>query len=97
MERWHGTIKSECIRPQTPLTLEDAQRIVGQYVEHYNTVRLHSAIGYVTPADRLAGRHTEIEEARKQKLEEARANRIQRRNLARTGAATVLEVSTETV
>lgn len=84
IERWHGTIKSECIRPETPLTLEDAQRIVGRYVEHYNTVRLHSAIGYVTPADRLAGRHTEIEETRKQKLEEARANRIQRRNLART-------------
>ncbi len=97
IERWHGTIKSECIRPQTPLTLEDALRIVGQYVEHYNTVRLHSAIGYVTPADRLAGRHTEVQEARNQKLEAARTRRIQRRNLARTESRKVLKMPTETV
>ena len=28
LERWHGTIKRECIRPGTPLSLEDARRIV---------------------------------------------------------------------
>jgi transposase InsO family protein len=33
-------------------------------VDHYNTVRLHSAIGYVTPQDRLAGRQAEIHTAR---------------------------------
>jgi transposase InsO family protein len=33
----------------TPLSLDDARRIVADYVTHYNTVRLHSAIGYVTP------------------------------------------------
>ena len=79
IERWHGTIKSECIRPETPLSLEDAKRVVGRYVEHYNTVRLHSAIGYVTPADRLAGRHKELQNARDLKLEEARTKRAQRR------------------
>ena len=31
-------------------SLEDARRLVAEYVEHYNTVRLHSAIGYITPA-----------------------------------------------
>ncbi len=77
IERWHKTIKAECIRPETPLSLADAQRIVGKYVEHYNAVRLHSSIGYVTPADRLAGRHTEVHEVRKQKLAAARANRMQ--------------------
>jgi transposase InsO family protein len=77
IERWHKTIKAECIRPETPLSLADAQRIVGKYVEHYNAVRLHSSIGYVTPADRLAGRHTEVHEIRKQKLAAARANRMQ--------------------
>ncbi len=30
-------------------------------VDHYNTVRLHSAIGYVTPQDMLPGRQPEIE------------------------------------
>jgi hypothetical protein len=42
-------------------------------VEEYNTRRLHSAIGYVTPHDRLAGRHTQIWEERDRKLEAARA------------------------
>jgi transposase InsO family protein len=36
------------------LTLEDARRLIQIYVDHYNTVRLHSAIGYVRPQDRLA-------------------------------------------
>ena len=56
LERWHKSLKAECIRPGTPLTPEDARRLIQQYVDHYNTVRLHSAIGFVTPADMLAGR-----------------------------------------
>ena len=77
IERWHKSIKSECIRPGTPLTDEDARRIIGNYVEEYNTVRLHSAIGFVTPADMLAGRQGEIQAARKRKLEQARQRRQQ--------------------
>ena len=45
--------KGECIRPGTPLSLEDARRLVEGYVEHYNNVRLNSAIGYITPKDML--------------------------------------------
>jgi putative transposase len=45
IERFHRTIKGDCIRPETPLSLEDARRIVARYVEQYNTERLHSAIG----------------------------------------------------
>jgi len=45
LERFHKTLKGECIRPKTPLSLDDARRLVAEYVEHYNTVRLHSAIG----------------------------------------------------
>jgi len=48
-------IKGECIRPGTPLSLEDARRLVKGYVEHYNNVRLNSAIGYITPKGMLAG------------------------------------------
>jgi transposase InsO family protein len=79
LERFHKTLKSECIRPQTPLNLEDARRMVEEYVRHYNNVRLHSAIGYVTPADKLAGRETEIFAARDKKLAEAREQRRLRR------------------
>ncbi len=39
----------------TPLCVEDAQRSVTIFVEHYNNVRLHSAIGYVAPKDKLEG------------------------------------------
>ena len=79
LERFHKTIKSECIRPKTPLSLDDARRLVSQYVQHYNNIRLHSAIGYVTPADKLAGREKEIFEKRDRKLAEARQARAQRR------------------
>ena len=82
IERWHKSLKAECIRPGTPLSLEDARRLIGQYVDHFNTVRLHSAIGYVTPADMLAGRQAEIHAARDRKLEEARRQRQLRRQLA---------------
>ena len=79
IERWHKSIKRECIRPGTPLTAEDARRLIQGYIDHYNTARLHSAIGYVTPADMLAGRQAEIHAARDRKLEEARKERKLRR------------------
>jgi hypothetical protein len=41
-------------RPWTPLSLEGAKRLIQQYVDRCNNVRLHGAIGYVTPKDMLA-------------------------------------------
>jgi putative transposase len=82
-ERWYGTLKRECIRPGTPLSLEDARRLVARFVEHYNTVRLHSAIGYVTPADKLLGLEPVIHSERDRKLEEARTRRQHFRQAAR--------------
>jgi putative transposase len=82
LERWHKSLKSECIRPGTPLSQQDAERLIQQYVDHYNNVRLHSAIGYVTPMDMLAGRQKEIQAARDRKLEEARSKRQARRQQA---------------
>src|ERR1700744_814197 len=64
IERWHKTLKGECIRVKVPLSLEDARRLVAEFVAHYNEVRLHSAIGYVAPAARLAGRDRVIHEER---------------------------------
>ncbi len=87
LERWHKSLKSECIRPGTPLSLEDARRLVAGYVEHYNTIRLHSAIGYVAPADKLAGREPAIFVERDRKLDEARARRKAARQAARIAVA----------
>ena len=75
IERWHKSLKGECIRPGAPLSLEDARRLVEGYVEHYNNVRLNSAIGYITPKDMLAVRQQEIHAERDCKLEEARKQR----------------------
>jgi transposase InsO family protein len=79
LERWHQSVKRECIRPKTPLTLEDAQRVVSDYVHQYNTERLHSAIGYITPADKLQGRAEEIFAQREAKLMATREARRQKR------------------
>ena len=82
IERWHKSLKGECIRPGTPLSLADARRLVEGYVEHYNDVRLNSAIDYITPKDVLAGREQEIQAERDRKLEEARKQRQIRRQQA---------------
>ncbi|MFU8806139.1 MAG: IS3 family transposase [Bradymonadaceae bacterium] len=78
-ERWYKTLKTECIRKKTPLSLDDARRVVEDFVTHYNQVRLHSAIGYVTPHDMLEGRAKDIQDARDHKLEEAREKRKEKR------------------
>jgi transposase InsO family protein len=86
-ERWFSTLKRECIRPGTPLSLEEARRLVARFVEHYNTVRLHSAIGYVTPADKLCGLEPVIHSERDRKLEAARQRREEMRQAARNAAS----------
>jgi len=92
IERWHRSLKSECIRPGTPLSLEDPRRLVSRYVEHYHTVRLHSAIGYITPRDMLEGRQQEIFRQRDEKLEAARERRKLRRLQAAAGSEAAEEV-----
>ena len=84
LERYHRTIKSEAIRPMTPLTLDDARRITEDFVRNYNEVRLHSGIGYVTPRTRLEGRHEAVLESREHKLDEARRRRARLRAMARS-------------
>jgi transposase InsO family protein len=81
IERWHQSLKQECIRPKTPLSLEDARCVVNGYVIHYNKVRLHSAIGYIAPKDKLEGRDEIIFKERDIKLNNARERR--RRNTRR--------------
>ena len=75
IERWNRSLKSECIRPGTPLSVEDARRLVDRFVRCYNDERLHSAIRYVTPKDKLEGREVMIFADRKRKLTEARKRR----------------------
>ena len=82
LERVNQTLKADAIRPNCPDSPEEARRVVENFVEHYNNVRLHSALGYVAPADKLAGREKEIFALRDQRLEAARARRKQARMAA---------------
>jgi transposase InsO family protein len=52
MERFFGSLKSEWTDGQRYLTQEQARRDVIEYIEmHYNSERLHSTLGYITPRE----------------------------------------------
>ncbi len=75
IERWHKELKSKCVRPKQPRNLCEAQEFIAEFIEYYNYGRLHSAIGYVTPYDKLILLDRELIESRKWKLEAARQRR----------------------
>ena len=77
--RWHQSLKRECIRPRSPLSIADAREIVAGFVGYYNCERLHSAIGFVTPKDKPDGNENRIFSERDRKLEQARENRKRNR------------------
>lgn len=79
LERYNKTIKSECIRPKVALSLDDARNQIAGYISFYNDERLHSAIGYIAPKDKLEGRDIQIFKERDQKLDAARQARKQKR------------------
>ena len=76
IESFFGHIKSEWPHLETitdPIVLDaELERVRGLY----NTVRLHEAIGYVTPHDEHHGRGEAIREARRQGLDRARHQRL---------------------
>lgn len=75
LERWHKELKKKCIRPRQPRNFKEAKEFIADFIEHYNYGRLHSAIGYVTPYDKLLGIDEELKHERKRKLERARKKR----------------------
>ena len=83
IERWHQSLKTESIRQKVPLSLEDARRIIGEYIREYNERRLHSAIGYVTPSAKLEGKEVQIWDDREKKLNLAREKRAEKRQRLR--------------
>ncbi len=91
VERVIKTVKVEGLRPASPTTESEARRAVAAVVARYNGVRLHSAIGYVTPRDKLLGREEAIFAERDRKLEEARAKRAAARAASRASSCACTE------
>jgi putative transposase len=76
IESFFSHLKSEWPHLET---IEDPGILAAEldHVRHdYNTVRLHAAIGYVTPDDEHQGRGDQIRKARRDGMRQARADRI---------------------
>jgi putative transposase len=84
IERYHRTLDKGTIHAVTP---DGARSTIAARIDHYNHHRLHSAIGYVSPRDKLLGLETEIWAERDRKLEDARDLRRKRRELDHAGVA----------
>ena len=76
IESFFGHMKTE--RPHFDKMTDPAglRRELDWWKTHYNTVRLHEGIGYVTPEDEHFGRGRAIRQARRCGLERARLNRM---------------------
>jgi len=78
-------------------TFKRQRRLVEGYVEHYNSVRLNSAIGYITPKDMLAGCQQEIHSERDRRLVAARQQRQIRRRQAERRTSVTEEAKLQTL
>ena len=82
IERFHESLNYESVRKRSLVDLEDARRQIADYIDYYNTKRLHSSLYYLTPEDFLNGRIDERLKLRDEKLYRARLNRIEAKNAA---------------
>ncbi|MCP4536413.1 MAG: transposase, partial [Chloroflexi bacterium] len=62
-------------------------RIVNLFVKYYNDERLHSAIGYVIPKDKLMGNESKIFAEHKRKLKAAREQRAKNQRTTTVAAS----------
>jgi putative transposase len=51
IESFHGRFRDECLNESWFVTVADARRIIEAWRQDYNTVRPHSALGYLTPEE----------------------------------------------
>lgn len=75
IERFHGTAKQESLRNMPKFSIEQVKKEFGEWIDFYNTKRLHSAINYVAPFDVINGNRELILAERKRKLEIGKENR----------------------
>ena len=76
MERCNRTIR-EAIEDHDLNGRYDSEETIAKIIAHYNTERLHSALGYQTPANWYRGNPDEVSAGRRLKLSQARHRRKQ--------------------
>lgn len=81
IERYHRTIHEECLATKSLINLEDARKQVADFINYYNTKRLHSSLFYLTPDDFLNDRIKEKIEVRITKLKLAKKARYEVKNV----------------
>jgi putative transposase len=74
IERLHRTLRED-LEGEELTNLLEAEKVFGRIVRRYNEARLHSALGYLTPADYYRGQPAECYAARRTKLAQARHQR----------------------
>ncbi len=72
LERFHRTIHEECLMKSSMISLEDARSQVQQFIDFYNTKRLHSSLYFLTPEDFFCNRIDSKLQARESKLANAK-------------------------
>lgn len=75
MERSNRTMREALEEEPEPKDVLEAERMLSRIQRRYNEERLHSALGYLRPADYYRGKPAELHEARRQKLHQARHRR----------------------
>lgn len=78
IESFFRTLKYMKAYPKFFASLDDARNWVADFLHWYNTMHLHSAIGYVTPDQRHRGVASQIIEARNAVKQQAYENRKDR-------------------
>jgi len=81
IERYHRTIHEECLSTKSLINLDDARKQVADYIDYYNTKRLHSSLFYLTPDDFLNSRINKKLEERNTKLLLAKKARYEVKNV----------------
>ena len=82
IERYHRTIGEECLRKKSLINLDDARKQIADFIDFYNTKRLHSSLYYLTPEDFLMDRVEDKLRIREIKFNETKENRIKARYVA---------------
>ena len=50
-ERFNGTLRKECLNKEVFINTSEAAVVINEYCDYYNTKRLHSSLGNLTPLE----------------------------------------------